>query len=246
MAFLSSTITSGSGTNPSATVPASVVADTIIILLASIDASAAVFDTGDYPSGFTELGETDITHDGQTAAICWKRATGADSGSYAFGDVGSTNDWTVIALAFSDRHTTNPPVASAVNVNNGANSSPLTTSANGVTAIDNDDLAWLAALDKNNGTSVPACAPPASYTERQDGGAAWTYSAAATRDNVSAGATGTVSGTYTYSAATAGYAAWLIRIPLGVVVAPPLISYSGAFAKRRTFRPRPYAPGNTR
>lgn len=213
MAYRSSSNNSGSGTNPSVGVPASVATDEIIILLCSIDAQAAAFDPADWPTGFTELDETDITHDGQTFAVAWKRTTGADSGTYSFGNVGSTNDWTVIALAFSGRHTTNPPVSSTVSVSNAANNTPLTVNANGVTAVTGDDLAWIAATDMNNGTSVPACAPPASYTERKDVGANWAYATAATRDNVSSGATGTVSGTYTWTSATSGYAAWLIRIP---------------------------------
>lgn len=213
MAFRSSSSNFGGGTNPSVSVPTGVATGDIILLKCSIDASAAVFDTADWPSGFTELAEGDITHDGQSFAVAWKRTTGADSGTYSFGSLGSTNDWVVICEAFSGRHATDPPVIGTVTTNNSANSSPITTAAPGVTAVDGDDMSWTAVTDLNNGTSVPASTPPTNYTERKDTGANWSYMTSATRDNVSAGATGTVSGSYSWTSATSGWAAYLIRIP---------------------------------
>lgn len=72
--------------------PASVAAGDIVILVAAIDAQTANFQAGDWPTGFTELQEADVTTDGHSAAIGWKRLTAADSGSYTFGNLGASAD----------------------------------------------------------------------------------------------------------------------------------------------------------
>ena len=186
----------------------------IVILFCAIDAQAAAFDPADLPSSFTELIETDITADGHTAWVGWKRLTGADSGSYTFGDVGATADWVCQAFAFSGRHATNPPVASTVNVQNTPQSSPVTVSANGVTAVDGDDLWWGSAPDVTSSGAGNGHTAPTGYTEAEDSENAWANLSGAYKENVSAGATGTVSGTFALSQDSAGWAAFLIRIPL--------------------------------
>jgi hypothetical protein len=214
MAYVDSTNATGNGSTPSVAVPAGVAAGDIVILACAIDVQAAVFDTGDWPSGFTELAETDITADGHTAAVGWKRLTGADGGTYDFGNLGASGDWVCQAFAFSGRHASNPPVISTTNVQNTAQSSPVTVSANGVTAVDGDDLLWISAPDVTSSGAGNGHTAPASYTEREDAENLWANLSGATRENVSAGATGTVSGTFALSQDTAGWAAWLIRIPL--------------------------------
>ena len=65
MAYRSSSASSGSATVP---VPAGAAIDDIAILVISIDNTAAVVETGDWPTGFVELAQQDITRDGQTVA----------------------------------------------------------------------------------------------------------------------------------------------------------------------------------
>jgi hypothetical protein len=193
-----------------------VVSGTIVILAVGIDATAAAFDPGDLPAGFTELAETDITADGHTGWVGWKRASGAEGpGSYTFGDVGSgAVDWVCQAIALSGRHLTNPPVVSATNVQNTPQSPPVNIIANGVTALDGDDLVWIGVPDVTSSGSGNGMAPPSTYTEAEDAELAWANLSIAYKENVSAGATGTVTGVFSMSADTAGFAAWLVRVPL--------------------------------
>lgn len=214
MAYVDSTSATGNSDTPSVAVPTGVASGDIVILACAIDAQAAVFDTGDWPSGFTELGETDITADGHTVAVGWKRLTEADSGSYTFGALGATADWVCQAVALSGRHASNPPVASSFNVQNTPQSSPITVSANGVTAVDGDDLIWISGPDVTSSGAGNGHTAPTDYTEREDAENAWANLSLATRENVSAGATGTVSGTFALSQDTAGWAAILVRVPL--------------------------------
>lgn len=194
-----------------------------MILAATIDSGTAAFDVADWPSGFTELAETKVTFDGQTCAVGWKRLSGADAGSYTFGNIGASADWLAQAFAFSGRHATDPPVVSATAAVNTSAASPMTVTANGVTAVAGDDLLWILAPDVNASGAGNGTTPPAGYTETQDAENLWVNLSGAYKENVSAGATGTVSGTFAHTS-NAGYAAWLVRVPVsgggggGVVV----------------------------
>jgi hypothetical protein len=141
-----------------------------------------------------------------------KRLSAVDSGSYTFG-TSSAADWVCQAYAFSGRDTGNPPVASTANVQNTGQSSPVTVNANGVTALSGDDLLWLDAPDATVTAAVTGHTAPASYTKRQDAVQGFSDASGSTQDNVGAGATGTVSGSFTLSSGTAGYVATLVRIP---------------------------------
>lgn len=214
MAYRSSTAASGDSTTPSTTVPASVAANDIVILVVCVD-SAAVDFTGKYPSGFTELADVDITLDGQSAAVAWKRLTGADAGSYTCSAMGVSAGWNCAAFAFSGRDTGNPPTLSS-SVNNSGNTSPITITATTVTALAGDDLLWVSTPDVHAAFVGNGHTPPAGYTERQDveePASGWSNLSGATLDNAGAGATGSVSGTFTITSSTAGYAAFLVRIP---------------------------------
>ena len=215
MAYLSSSTNAGNSATPSTAVPAGVAAGTIVLLACSVDNTAAAFDTADWPAGFTELDEVGTTADGQRMAVGWKRATGADTGSYTFGNLGASGDWVCQAVALTGRHATSPPVVSTAAINNTLNATPVTVTANGVTAVAGDDLAWVSAPDTNAGNNGAGHTPPAGYTERQDAMSGWTNLSVATVDNVAAGATGSVSGTFALigGSTRAGWASWLVRVP---------------------------------
>lgn len=222
MAFRSASSSTGNSATPSTVVPAGVTANDIVILAASIDSTPALFDPADWPAGFTEMSEVGLTLDGQRAAVGWKRPTGADTGSYTFGNLGIASAvWVCEAFSFSGRHTTNPPVISADATNNTANPNPVTVTANGVTALAGDDLLWLSAPDVNATGIGNGHTPPAGYTERQDTELTFSNLSGATLDNAPGGATGPVSGTFAVTSGGAGWAAWLIRIPAAGGAATP-------------------------
>jgi len=212
MAYRDSTTASGNSDTPSVSVPAGVASGDIVVLVAAIDASAAVFDTGDYPSGFTELHDVDVTFDGHSVSVSWKRLTGSDAGSYTFGALGASGDWICQAYAFSGRDPSNPPTSTS-NIQNSSQSSPVTVTATGVTALDQDDLLWISAPDVNLNDVGTGHTAPSGYSEKEDAENAWSNLSGATKENVSAGATGSVSGTFTMSGNNCGWAAFLIRIP---------------------------------
>lgn len=213
MAYRDSTTASGTSATPSVAVPAGVQTNDIIILVCTQDGTTAVFQPADYPTGFTELFQVTLTLDGQVVAVAWKRTTGADSGSYTFGDIGvGTGLWICQAVAFSGRDTGNPPVGTQA-TSNAANTSPVSINATGVTALLGDDLCWISAPDVTVDLSGTGHTAPASFIEREDDELSFDNLSIATRDNVAAGATGTVTGTFTMTSGTSGWAAYLIRIP---------------------------------
>lgn len=213
MAYRDSTTNSGNSATPAATVPAGVQADDIVIVAVGIDASTAAFDPADLPASFTELDEVQVTFDGMKAWIGWKRLTGADAGSYTFGNVGAAGDWIAQAIAFSGRDTTNPPVKSTVVSTTTDASTPAAIAANGVTAVLGDDLLWISVPDVNvSGSGNGHTPPPGGYIEAEDAELAWQNLSIAYLENVAAGPTGTVTGSFAFTAST-GWATWLIRIP---------------------------------
>jgi hypothetical protein len=214
MAYRDSTTASGASATPAVAVPTGVAADDIVILAATIDSTAAAFDSGDLPTGFVEMVELDLTGDGQTTWVGYKRLTGSDAGSYTFGNVGGSADWVCQAIAFSGRHTTNNPEISSNSVSNAANASPVTVTANGVTAVAGDDLLWISIPDNRagqGGTHTPPSSP--AYSEKEDAQNGWAVLSLATKENDAGGATGTVAGVLTLTTSTSGWAAWIVRIP---------------------------------
>jgi hypothetical protein len=182
-----------------------------------------------FPAGFNVFTEVEVTLDGQTISCGWKRLTAADSGSYTITS-DSALDWVCQAAAFSGRDGQLPPVISANATSNSANASPVSVTANGVTAVTGDDLCWIGALDRSIDGGTVTFAPPTDYTERQDTLNGWSAQSIATRDNVSAGATGSITGTATLSTGTAGWASWLVRIPVDDGITQPSLVEAGALS----------------
>lgn len=213
MAYRDSTTASGASATPSVAVPAGVAIGDIVILACATDASAADFQAADWPTGFTELEDSNITADGQSFGIAWKRLTAADSGSYTLGNIGASADWVCQAFAFSGRHATDPPVVGAPSIDSTLSNTPQAPSANGVTAVDGDDLLWICAPDVDSSGGYTAGTLPGTYSAAEDTENAWTTLFAGYKNNVSAGATGSVAGSFTH-VNQAGWAATLVRIPV--------------------------------
>lgn len=227
MAYHDSTTANGNDSAPTVAVPngggaSPLAADDIVLLILTYDNSGGAVDAGEMPTGFTELAEVDNSLDGQTTWIGWKRLTGADTGNYAFtngissdGTAAQVNNWALCAIAFRGRDTTNPPVQSSNASSNASNASPVTITANGVTAVDGDDLCWLAAADVNASGIANVFTAPSSpaFTSQETAENGFSFAMVASRDNVSAGATGTIAGTLTLTSGATGWVAWTVRIP---------------------------------
>lgn len=192
--------------------PAGFAADDILLIVVSIDGTGVSIT---WPSGFAQLYASTLTMDGQQVFLAWKRAVGGDSLALSRSGTAGQSSWVAQCFAWSGRDTTNPPVGSTAATNSSSNASPTTLTANGVTAVAGDDLVWIGGLDANAGTLSSTFTSPSGYTSQGvtiDTADQFDVFAVATSDAVSAGATGTVSGTLTHSG-TAGWAAYLIRIP---------------------------------
>jgi len=219
MAYRDSTSAIGTSTSCVVAVPTGVQADDIVILVGTVDGSGNTF-TGNWPAGFTQFYQTNLTGgDGQQMACAWKRLTGADSGNYTFGslDAGAPG-WVAQAVAFSGRHTTDAPVATAATDETGDNTTPVSIVASGVTAIAGDDLLWIAAPDVSatgvaNGFTAPSSP---TFVEREDEENGFSALSIATLDAASAGATGAITGTLALSSGNANWTAYLVRIPVAV------------------------------
>jgi hypothetical protein len=213
MAYRDSTSNTGDSNVPLVAVPAGVQINDIVIISLTTDTTGAVVDPGDFPTGFTELAEQICTADGSANWIGWKRLSAADTGDYQFGHIFSSAEYVCQAFAFSGRHTTNPPVVSTTAVQNTAANDPTVT-ANGVTAVAGDDLLWVSLPDQTAGTAGLSQATPTNFTPAESQQNNFSYAAGFYRNNVSAGATGTISSVLTTpGTATAGYVAWTVRIP---------------------------------
>jgi hypothetical protein len=146
--------------------------------------------------------------------------------------VGST-EWTMHALLFSGRDPSSPPTINTKASSNAGNTSPVTVTATTLTASAGDDLVWVADMDAFHGTAA-AFTPPTGYTEATDVHADFENASTAYQENVSAGATGSVAGTWTSAANQAGWMTWLIRLPIapsgggrGLFLTPPVNGLGG-------------------
>lgn len=182
-----------------------------------------------WPSGFTQLAAWSIGEN--LTGVAWKRAGGSEPGTYAVSANGDDETAVLFSSSYSGRHGSNNPVAgSTYAVTNQA--APLSLAVPGVTAVADDDIAWFGV--GNGVQSLISFTPPSSYTERQDSGLlnAWLGASLATRDAVSAGATGTVTGTTTNGDTNnMNGGGLLVRIPAsGVTNATATISGAAATA----------------
>jgi hypothetical protein len=206
MAFRSSNQQSGNAASLTVTAPSGIVAGDI--LLAFWSQGGAANATITWPSGFTQLDTANSAVHDVTTKVAWKLATGSEPASYQI-DTTVGDLCVAIVAAWSGRANTAP--TSADTVQNTTAPQPITVTLTGVTAANGDDIAWFGARCSGAGTNGTWTAP-SSYTERQDVQATTYISASlATRDAVSAGATGDISGTLV-GGDDAGYAGFVIAI----------------------------------
>lgn len=236
MAFRSaSTPATGNGTAVSIAKPAGVAANDIVLLFVTTDVSGKTCST---PTGFAAFpANNQATPDGHSNFAFWRRFDGGEGANITATIGGSGDDWIAQAAAWSDRNTTDPPVVTLTTPNTSSNASPVSVALAGVTALSGDDIAWWGTLDKTSNAVSWTFASPASYTEASDTNNGWCASSLAYRDNVSAGATGTLTGTATGSGGSSGFAGYVVRIPStgggggGGLVVNPLSGRGGTTAQ---------------
>jgi MSHA biogenesis protein MshQ len=211
MAFRSVAVTTNTSTsNHVANVPAGATTGDWLLAFLNIDVSQTV----NTPAGWTALANADLTGpDGQTNRCFYRAASGSEPASYTFTTSGSNSGIAVMA-AWSGRDTGTAPVAQTT-VNTSANTTPITMAATGITASSGDDIAAWYGLDITVGADTWSFSPPSSYTEVSDtSNGDWAACSLTVRDNVSAGATGSLSGTATRTSGSgdAGWAGIVVRM----------------------------------
>lgn len=204
MAFRSASSAIATGT---ITKPAGVVAGDKLIAILSVDGTGGAFSSSD---GFTQLADNVLfTPDGQHVAVWWRDAGGSEPATYTFASAAA-----VVMGAWSGRASGAPTVSTLAD-SGSANSSPISAAANGITASAGDDLAFAVGLDITGISDAWALSGPSGYTlaaEASGSPGVWVHAAMSYRDNVSAGATGTQTGTLTRTVGSsgAGYMCWVV------------------------------------
>lgn len=171
------------------------VGDIVVIAILSNGSTTRTYT---WPSGFTEqarLGAPGaIAHD-DTIAIATKVATGSEPASYSI-----TQSTAAAALlvcgAWAGRETTAPVTFATTTVAAGGATS-VTITLNGGTAAAGDDLIWFGGLSQSN--TAWTMTPPSGYAT--DGNVSHANNSnqilVASKDGVSAGATGSIAGSAT-------------------------------------------------
>lgn len=234
MAFRSSAkATSNVGGTITAT-PAGVLAHDYLCGLYVKDGSGA---TVNLPSGYTTQATLPLTLDSQQAWLADKPdASGADA--FGFSDSVGSKENVLVVGAWSGRNNASPRTALQTTTVDSNNTPPVSASLTGATAVDGDDIAAWLFTDGLDSAPTITCSTITNYTEREDGViTAWVQGInLQTRDNVSAGATGSLATTISVSAGTAGmaYAGAVVAIARDPVHAATPIEFLGSFGRRRT------------
>jgi hypothetical protein len=193
-------------------VPAGVANNKILLVHFYLEPTVTI--TG-LPSGFTEVG-SGISNSAHGQRVFWKRATGADSGTYTFTH-GST--WTeAAATSYTGATLTGSPIDTTGTAQRGT--SGTVTPPVSLTTTGSDRLiVWGGTVTFASGTG--GWTPPSGYTERVD--AALELSVATLAQPV-AGSTGAITGTSAQPGPECGFL--LALLPLSSSV--PL-SYISAY-----------------
>jgi hypothetical protein len=211
MAYRSSATTGTDNTNSLvATAPAGIVSGDILIAGLTQDDTGSTIGA---PSGWTVVSTQNVTNgDTSTFAWAWKLAGGSEPGTYTFTGTAGANMAAVIA-AYSGRNSS-PIETSTTNNPNSASppSSPVTVTGTGFTTANIDDIVWIGGLDTNGGDG--SWTAPSGMTLRTEVSGAGNFTAMGLCDATqgSAGVVANQSGTWTLSAASGNYVAFLIAL----------------------------------
>jgi hypothetical protein len=202
------------GTSAAFAAPASVAANSLIVIVSFVDGGNSVNIT--LPSGFTHAEGSPVRLPGPSGAamqtvVAWHRASGSESGPYTM-TIDQTQYISGQAHRFGGVVTTGTPFDSPTNAA-GTTSNVSTSPAVAITTAGADRLILHAATNWSAGTWTP----PTGYTKRQQGGVGGdTLSDLA---QAVAGSTGSL--TATCSGASSHSQAWLgALIPVAAVASP--------------------------
>lgn len=164
--------------------------------------------TSTIPTGFTLAEEVNVAAGFRDISIrrWWKDITdAANEGSG--GNYTITFGTAAIGYGFSVAHSGRSSGAgTSTETNNGsAGASVLNVALSGVTAASGDDVVWVGCVAPDDDVDIfsvtSSQTAPTNYTKRSEINSLWRIGQLATRDNVSSGATGTLTGTCTYTSA---------------------------------------------
>ena len=175
------------------------------------------------PTGWTQRVDLDLTGpDQETILVFTKDAVCTGSETSATWTTSATYEGQIIIVVESGRDSATSPLSATgtPTKSTASNASPISTSAGGVTALASDDLRYVVGLDPTSGTAgtYALSSVTAGFSKIVEDSCAWNSVAIWGKDAVSAGATGTVSGTAT-GGASAGYAAVLLAFKAGAATA---------------------------
>jgi len=202
MAFRSSAKANATSGNVTATPPGVQAHDYLAAILSHDSGST----TG--ATGWNQIDQLNYGPDNQVSTLFDKYdATGSDSFQFS-----SNTSFGIglICAAWSGRDNSAPRSAPPVRTADGTErTSPISISLTGITAQAGDDLAVFMGMDQTHGDARWTFSEITNFTERQDGvNEEWASGInMQTRDNVSAGATGSLATTATRSSGT-GQGAW--------------------------------------
>lgn len=190
--------------------PAGTIAGDILVFTVAHDGEDT---TTTWPTGFNDLGNNNQSGpDGQSFHAAWKLCGGSEPSTYTF-------TWdnfaalTAVLACFSGRKATGTITASSKKQDTTRRTSPISLTANTITAAAGDDIVWIAQLDVDNPPAGAHFTPPTGYTEQVDlDSTIWSALTLAVSENVAAGATGTVTGSATLTQGGAGWGTFLIAI----------------------------------
>jgi hypothetical protein len=205
------TYLSGTASTLNVAVPSGVVADSVVTVTAFLDSTTTVTAA---PSGFTQCtaSPADIAANHRLVKY-WKRATGADSGTYDFTLSGSAYR-NAVAERYSGCVTTGDPWDASPTSATDATNGTVTPSVN-ITTAGADRLVVWSGSDWAGGTWTP----PTGFTERVDQGDG--LISVATKTQAVAGATGGVTGTCTGSDKRTAWMGALIPAGAGTITVSP-------------------------
>ncbi|TXH14736.1 MAG: hypothetical protein E6R03_08660 [Hyphomicrobiaceae bacterium] len=177
-----------------------------------------------WPAGFTQIGNTScdasVAADVRTHKVAWARMGASPPANFAVSWTGNDAS-TIHCAAFSGRSTTSDPVAFDTQPGAGTTSRPLSLAATGGTMVAGDDVAWF--TDVFGGGDAGTFTPPTDYTAQETSTNLYAIGQLATRNNVAAGSTTPITGSWTGPAAQAySWGAIVVRIP--VASSAPTIS----------------------
>ena len=193
MAFRSSAFASSSSAGDITATPAGVTVDDYLSGIMVIDGFGGTITV---PTSWTQRVNNDQANpNGQNMRYGDKIATGSDNFLWNFSGAA---DGAVINAAHSGRNTSAPRTGVTGQQVTTLQASPMTVSHTGQTAAQGDDILYYSQTDQDVGTDQWSYSTITDYTSRHnDSSHVWMCLTLQTRDNVSAGATGTLSSTCT-------------------------------------------------